>query len=97
MNPVPRTAMAFLLATLLSAASYPLTSGSVIAALVLAAFVLVALAVGANVKEIRAEGKSMGFTSGRVLPIAGLNFAALLTLAAVSIASAHAIWLVLVA
>ena len=97
MNPVPRTAMAFLFATLLSASTYPLVSGGIIAAIVVVACSVVALAVVANVKEIRAAGGSIGFTCGRVLPIAGLNFAAVFTLLAVLVAASHGISQVLAA
>lgn len=91
MNPVPRTAMAFLFATLLSVSTYPLLPGGVIAAMVAAACFVLALAVAANIKEIRAAGSSLGFTRGRVLPIAGLNFAAVFTLLAVLTAVSHGI------
>jgi hypothetical protein len=83
MNPVPRTAMAFLLASLLATSTFPLTSLGARSVLVLLACSLVIAAVLANTRELRANGTPIGFTGGRVLPIAGLNFATLFTLLAV--------------
>ena len=91
MNPVPRTAMAFLFATLLSVSSYTLLSTGIIAVLVALSCSLVFMAISANAKEIRANGKSIGFTSGRLLPIAGLNFATLFTALAILVAVLHGV------
>ncbi|MEO6801024.1 MAG: hypothetical protein ABI178_13895 [Rhodanobacter sp.] len=79
MNPVPRTAMAFLLASLLATSTFPLTSPGATSLLVFLAGSLALAAVLANAREPGASGTPIGLTGGRVLPVAGLNFAALLT------------------
>ena len=97
MNPVPRTAIAFLFATLLSICSYPLLSVGIIAVLVMLACTVVFVAIGFNVREIRADGMLIGFTSGHLLPIAGLNFATLFTALAILVAVAHGVSLAVTA
>lgn len=83
--------MAFLVAVLLFA--FSLMAGSLAAkgAATIAAVVLIGGAIAMNVAELRERGVAIGLTAGRQLPIAGLNFSALLTFASMLLAVLHLI------
>jgi len=80
MNSVPRTAMAFLIASLLAVITWSTKSLEAKYVLVFVASFLLMAANTANSRELKEGGISIGFSGLRRLPIAGLNFSALLTL-----------------
>lgn len=72
--------MAFFLASLFGVCTFTSISLGAKGVLVAMASLLLIFAITANVRELRVAGASIGFSGFRTLPIAGLNFSALLTL-----------------
>lgn len=78
MDPVTRTGIAFFFSACLGVGALLSRTEDTQRLLFFAAVALCALAVGVNLRELRAEGRAIGWTQGRRLPVAGLNLSAVL-------------------
>lgn len=81
MGPRIRTSLAFLIAVVVCAYQLLGVGGQRFASpwWPLAGALVVAIALAVNASELRAAGTPIGFSHGRRLPIAGLNFSFVVT------------------